>query len=139
MDMADRRQARSAQEKALEADAPVIPASKVAARLTSDSDQLDLSSNAPGVGIARRYHDLKKFGHFSSIGVEMAVFLVLGVKAGQWADARLGTQFMTLVGVAFGLFAGFRSLFKLVARMRRESAAAEAGIPQASFDEGVRA
>lgn len=56
---------------------------------------------------------LKKFGHFGAVGVEMAVFLVLGVKAGQWLDARYDTKYWVLVGLALGIAAGFRGLFRL--------------------------
>ena len=56
---------------------------------------------------------LKKFGHFGAVGVEMAVFLVLGVKAGQWLDARYDTKYWVLVGLALGITAGFRGLFRL--------------------------
>ncbi len=56
---------------------------------------------------------LKQFGHFGAIGVEMAVFLILGVKAGQWLDARYNTKYWVLVGLALGIAAGFRGLFRL--------------------------
>ena len=61
---------------------------------------------------------LKTLGHFGGIGFEMAIFVVLGVKGGQWLDGYFGTTFLTLVGLAFGLFAGFRSLAQLTQKLR---------------------
>ena len=62
---------------------------------------------------------LKSLGHFGSIGFEMAVFIVLGVKGGQWVDGYFDTKVFVLLGLALGLFAGFRSLFQLAAESRR--------------------
>lgn len=69
---------------------------------------------------------LKTLGHFGGIGFEMAIFVVLGVKGGQWLDGYFGTGFLTLVGLALGLFAGFRSLAQLTQKLRRAEANAEA-------------
>lgn len=69
---------------------------------------------------------LKTLGHFGGIGFEMAIFVVLGVKGGQWLDGYFGTSFLTLVGLALGLFAGFRSLAQLTQKLRRATAASSA-------------
>ncbi len=75
---------------------------------------------------------LKTLGHFGGIGIEMAVFIVLGVKGGQWLDQRFGTRYWVLAGLALGLFAGFRSLYQLVRRIRRHEHRAEAQKSQKS-------
>lgn len=72
---------------------------------------------------------LKAIGHFGGIGFEMAIFVVLGVKGGQWLDGYFGTSFLTLVGLALGLFAGFRSLAQLTQKLRRAAAANETSTP----------
>ncbi|MFT5355271.1 MAG: hypothetical protein ACI9KE_002487 [Polyangiales bacterium] len=72
---------------------------------------------------------LKTLGHFGGIGFEMAIFVVLGVKGGQWLDGYFGTTFLTLVGLAVGLFAGFRSLAQLTHKLRRAAAANETSTP----------
>ncbi|MEM6954220.1 MAG: AtpZ/AtpI family protein [Myxococcota bacterium] len=61
---------------------------------------------------------LRTLGHFGSVGFEMAIFVVLGVKAGAWADERYGTKGFALLGLALGLFAGFRSLYQLAKKLR---------------------
>lgn len=52
-------------------------------------------------------------GAAMSLGMELAVSMVLGVLAGRWADARLGTApVMLLVGVAVGFGAGLYLLVR---------------------------
>lgn len=57
--------------------------------------------------------DLHNWGTYGGIGFEFAVFIVLGVKGGEWLDDYFGTSYLTLVGLFLGLAAGFRSLFQL--------------------------
>jgi F0F1-type ATP synthase assembly protein I len=66
-----------------------------------------------------------------SIGIELVVSVVLGLLAGAWLDRRFGTgPWLTLLGIAIGSAAGFRSLLqytrRAAARMEREDAAEEA-------------
>ena len=68
---------------------------------------------------------LKTLGHFGGIGFEMAIFVVLGVKGGEWLDGYFGTSFLTLVGLGLGLFAGFRSLAQMAQKLRRAAATSE--------------
>jgi len=72
---------------------------------------------------------IKDFGRYGAVGLEMAALVFVGVKIGEWADARLGTEkIFTLVGVLLGIAAGFYSLIKLTRRASRvaaERAAAE--------------
>lgn len=45
----------------------------------------------------------------------------LGFWVGRWADGKLGTKYLTLVGLALGVFAGFRNLMKAANEMQREA------------------
>jgi ATP synthase protein I len=62
----------------------------------------------------------------SSVGLEMGISVALGVLAGYFLDKWLGTQpWMMLLWMLFGLVAGFRGVFRAVARA--DKAAAEEG------------
>jgi len=55
----------------------------------------------------------KRYLRFSSIGIELGLSVVIGLIAGQWLDRRFGTQpWLTLVGLLFGVAAGFRTVYK---------------------------
>ncbi len=58
-----------------------------------------------------------------SLGIEMVLSVVLTAWVGRWADARLGTEpAMLIVGVVLGAAAGFRQMWRYMARMDREDA-----------------
>jgi F0F1-type ATP synthase assembly protein I len=64
---------------------------------------------------------LQSLGRVATIGIEMAVSIAVGFFGGRWLDAQLGTEpWFKWVGFAAGLFAGFRSLFRLARKMRKE-------------------
>ncbi|MBO6936889.1 MAG: AtpZ/AtpI family protein [Deltaproteobacteria bacterium] len=78
---------------------------------------------------------VKDFGRYGAVGLEMAALVFVGVKIGEWADARFGTdKIFTLVGVLFGIAAGFWSLIKLTRRANRVVAENEAA--ERSPDDG---
>ena len=57
---------------------------------------------------------LKALGHAGGIGFEMVAMLLVGLYAGKWLDGRFGTDpAFKLIGLFFGIGAGFYSLFKL--------------------------
>jgi len=63
---------------------------------------------------------VKDFGRYGAVGLEMAALVFVGVKIGEWADTRFGTEkIFTLVGVLLGIAAGFYSLIKLTRRANR--------------------
>ncbi len=69
-------------------------------------------------------HPLKVFGRVGGLGLEMAAYLLIFAKGGQWLDARYGTgPVLERVGVALGLFAGFYALWKLARSSPTSSAA----------------
>ena len=56
----------------------------------------------------------KAFGRVGGLGLELAAFLLIGVKGGEWLDGRFDTApVLQRVGLFFGIFAGFYSLWKL--------------------------
>ncbi|MBX3249522.1 MAG: AtpZ/AtpI family protein [Myxococcales bacterium] len=57
---------------------------------------------------------IRVLGRVSGIGLELAIFLLIGVKGGEWLDRRFDTApVLQRVGLFFGIFAGFYSLWKL--------------------------
>ncbi len=69
----------------------------------------------PGPGGAKAQGS--PLGAAMGLGMELAVAMVLGIVAGRWADAKLGTAPMLLLaGVAVGFAAG---LFLLVRGARQ--------------------
>lgn len=67
----------------------------------------------------------------SSVGLEMAIAVVIGILFGSWLDGRLGTTpWMLIVFLGFGFAAGLKGVFRYVrqadADARRAEASAEA-------------
>lgn len=73
---------------------------------------------------ARR--QLAALGGVSLIGIEMAVSILVGYYGGRWLDSKLGTTWVQWAGFAFGVAAGFRSLYRVALKekqkLERESA-----------------
>jgi F0F1-type ATP synthase assembly protein I len=64
----------------------------------------------------------KGIGSYSTIGMELAGSILLGLLAGRWLDKRFDTgSTLTLVGLALGLAAGGRTLWKALQRANREA------------------
>jgi ATP synthase protein I len=56
----------------------------------------------------------------SSVGLAFAVAIVLGLAAGWWLDRELGTApWLLLGGLFIGIFAGFKNLFTVSARIEK--------------------
>ena len=65
-------------------------------------------------------------GRVGSIGIELGLSVALGYFAGKWLDGILGTApWLSFVGLALGLAAGGRSLYKLVKKTRTDLDAPE--------------
>lgn len=63
----------------------------------------------------------------SSVGLELAIAVLLGIFIGRWADGRLGTTpWFMIVGLILGFTAGMRGVFRHVAIADREAARSEA-------------
>ena len=56
---------------------------------------------------------LRQVGRLSTIGIEIALSIVFGILGGRWLDGKLNTApFLTVLGMALGVAAGFRSLYR---------------------------
>lgn len=65
--------------------------------------------------------DYKAIGRYGTVGIELFLSIVVGYLAGRWADGKLGTHgWLTVAGVAVGVYAGFRALFKAAKTAQRE-------------------
>lgn len=63
----------------------------------------------------------KALGELSSIGITLVLATVIGLVGGYYADRWLGTKpWLTLLGLGFGIAAGFVNLFRSVKRAERE-------------------
>jgi ATP synthase protein I len=63
----------------------------------------------------------KALGELSSIGFALVVATVIGLVGGYWLDRWLGTApWLMLIGLGFGIAAGFVNLFRSVKRAERE-------------------
>ena len=62
----------------------------------------------------------KSLGEVASIGITMVAATVIGLGAGYYGDRWLGTTpWLTLVGLLFGIAAGFVNLFRSVKAAER--------------------
>jgi ATP synthase protein I len=63
----------------------------------------------------------------TSVGLEMAVAVIIGIVFGSWLDGRLGTTpWMLILFLCFGFAAGMKGVFRYVRQADREAARAEA-------------
>jgi F0F1-type ATP synthase assembly protein I len=69
---------------------------------------------------------LRTLGRVGSIGVELAVFTILGHFGGQYLDSELGTgPWLAWIGLVLGLAAGGKSLYVLARKTQRELSESE--------------
>ena len=63
----------------------------------------------------------KALGELSSMGIAMVLATVIGLAAGYGLDRWLGTNpWLTLIGLGFGIVAGFVTFFRSVKAVERE-------------------
>lgn len=77
--------------------------------------------------------DVSSFGSFGTIGLEIVLSVLVGFLGGRWLDGRFGTTWIAYVGLAFGIAAagksvwrGYRQAQAQVADEEREEAEARA-------------
>ncbi len=59
---------------------------------------------------------------YSTVGLELAVSIVIGLLGGWWLDGKLGTSpYLAIAGLGCGLFAGFRFVWRAAKRMKRDA------------------
>jgi F0F1-type ATP synthase assembly protein I len=84
-----------------------------------------ISADTPRAGRTRKRslhaQNWKLLGAYGTVGLELALSVLVGYLGGQWLDSKLGTSpWLTLAGFGFGVAAGFRSLFRALRRAQRE-------------------
>lgn len=63
----------------------------------------------------------------SSVGIELAVSVMIGLFFGRWLDGRIGTApWMMILFLCLGFTAGLRSIYRFVRQADRDAARAEA-------------
>lgn len=73
----------------------------------------------------------------ASVGLELGLSVAIALLIGFYMDRWLGTEpWLMLLWLAFGLVAGFRGVFRAVAREDRAAAASEAASGNAAANEG---
>jgi ATP synthase protein I len=56
---------------------------------------------------------LRHVGRLSTIGIEIALSVVVGALSGRWLDGKFDTTpYLTVTGIILGVVAGFRSLYR---------------------------
>ena len=66
--------------------------------------------------------DWKGVGRYGTVGLELVLSVLLGLFGGQFLDRRFHTApWLTLVGLAYGIAAGVRGLYRAAARATREA------------------
>ena len=63
----------------------------------------------------------KALGELSTVGMTLVLATVIGLAGGYYLDKWLGTSpWLTLIGLGFGIAAGFVNLFRTVNRAERD-------------------
>ncbi len=68
----------------------------------------------------------KGTGRYATVGLELAASVLIGLFGGQWLDKKLGTHgILTLVGLAYGVAAAVRVVWRALKSANREADEAE--------------
>ena len=66
--------------------------------------------------------DWKGVGSYGTVGLEVALSVVVGLFGGSWLDKKLGTApWLTLLGVVYGVAAAARALYRAARRATKEA------------------
>ena len=66
--------------------------------------------------------DWKGIGSYGTVGLEVALSVVVGLFGGSWLDRRFGTgPWLTLLGVAYGVAAAARALYRAARQATKEA------------------
>ena len=64
---------------------------------------------------------LKTAVSLGAVGIEMGLSVVIGYFGGKWLDEKLGTDgWLMWIGLAFGIVAGFRGLYRVVKKTKEK-------------------
>lgn len=70
--------------------------------------------------------DWKALGSYGTLGMEVALSVVVGLFGGQWLDKRFQTGgWLTWIGFAYGLAAAGRAIYRAVRKSNLEAEAEE--------------
>ena len=76
---------------------------------------------------AARTRDYYRSVSASSVGIELAVSVMIGLFFGRWLDGRIGTApWMMILFLCVGFAAGLKSIYRFVRQADRDAALAEA-------------
>jgi F0F1-type ATP synthase assembly protein I len=68
--------------------------------------------------------DWKGVGRYGTVGLELALSVLVGLFGGQFLDRRFHTEpWLMLLGLAYGVAAGVRGLYRAAERATREAEA----------------
>ncbi len=71
-------------------------------------------------------HYWKSAGRYSTVGLELAFSVLVGLFIGQWLDEKLETGgWLTAVGLSFGVAAGVRFVWRALEQANREAEEAD--------------
>jgi ATP synthase protein I len=66
--------------------------------------------------------DWKGVGRYGTVGLELALSVLVGLFGGQFLDKYFGTApWLTLIGTGYGIAAGVRALYRAAQRATREA------------------
>lgn len=61
-------------------------------------------------------------GTYGTVGLELALSIMLGLFVGRWLDEKFGTgNWLTIIGVGYGVAAGVRALYRAAKQATREA------------------
>ncbi len=64
----------------------------------------------------------KGYGTYGSVGLELAVSVLLGLFGGRWLDSKLGTgPWLTWFGIILGVVTGYRAVWLALRRANQEA------------------
>lgn len=63
---------------------------------------------------------MKAYGKYGALGLELILSMGIGYYLGAWADRKLDTHFIAVIGFLVGCYAGFRAMFKAAKQMTRD-------------------
>ena len=74
----------------------------------------------------------KNAGSYSTVGLEFALSIIVGLFVGQWLDEKFSTGgWLTALWFCFGLIAGGRAIYRALLRANREAERAQHEAEQA--------
>jgi F0F1-type ATP synthase assembly protein I len=67
-------------------------------------------------------NDWKGIGKYSTVGLDLALSILVGLFGGRFLDRKLGTgHWLTIIGLGFGIAAGVRSVWRALQSANREA------------------